>query len=68
MATHVLGAQLFSCRQFCQTLPDIADTLRKVRDIGYTAVQISGFAPVPPQAVAQLLADTGLAVAGTHMA
>ena len=41
---------------------------RKIRAIGYTAVQISGFGPVAPKDVARLLADTGLAVAGTHMA
>ncbi|MEI7836818.1 MAG: sugar phosphate isomerase/epimerase [Planctomycetota bacterium] len=67
MSRHVLGAQLYSCRQYCQTLPDIAQTLQKVRAIGYTAVQISGFGPVAPQAVAQLVTDCGLTVAGTHM-
>ncbi|MCY2932254.1 MAG: sugar phosphate isomerase/epimerase [Planctomycetota bacterium] len=67
MPSHVLGAQLFSCRQFCQTLPDIAQTLQKVRAIGYTAVQISGFGPVAPKDVARLVADSGLSVAGTHM-
>lgn len=68
MPNLVVGAQLYSCRQFCQTLPDIAETLSKIRAIGYTAVQISGFGPVPPQAVAELVARAGLVVAGTHMA
>jgi sugar phosphate isomerase/epimerase len=67
MPKNVLGAQLFSCREFCQTLPDIAETFRQVRKIGYTAVQISGFGPVDPRQVAQLLADSGLTVAATHM-
>lgn len=67
MASPVLGAQLYTCCRYCQTLPDIAETLAKVRAIGYTAVQVSGFGPVDPDEVAKLLADSGLTVAATHM-
>jgi len=67
MGKHVLGAQLYTVREFTQTLPDIAETLKKVADIGYTAVQISAFGPVAPQEVARLIEDNGLTVAGTHV-
>ena len=61
-----LGAQLYTVRQFCKTLPDITATLKKVADIGYTAIQISAFGPVDAHDVAKVVADTGLTVASTH--
>lgn len=67
MAPNVLGAQLYTCREFTKTIDGVADTLRKVADIGYTAVQISGFGPVDPKEVAKLLDDTGLTCAATHV-
>ena len=67
MKENVLGAQLYTVREFTQTIPDIAETLKKVADIGYTAVQISAFGPVDPKDVARLVEDNGLTVAGTHM-
>jgi len=59
---------MFTLREFCKTMPDIVQTLKKVRKIGYTAVQISGIGPVDPMEVAKALKDEGLTVAGTHMA
>ena len=64
---HVIGAQLYTVREFTQTLPDIAATLRKVAVIGYKAIQISGFAPVDAGEVARLVKENGLTVAATHM-
>ena len=68
MKKNVLGAQLYTVRNFTQTIPGIAETLNKVADIGYTAVQISAFGPVDPTEVARLVVDKGLTVAGTHVA
>lgn len=67
MPQGICGAQLYTCREFTQTAQDIAETLRKVAQIGYTTIQISGFGPVPPQDVAGIVRDAGLAVAATHM-
>lgn len=39
----IIGAQLFSVRDVCQSQKQIRDTFRKLREIGYTSVQISGF-------------------------
>jgi sugar phosphate isomerase/epimerase len=57
---NVLGAQLYTVRAFTQTIEDVAATLRKVADIGYTAIQISAFGPVDPKQVARLVEDNGL--------
>ena len=66
MLENVVGAQLYTVRDYCKTLPDIAETLKKVADIGYTAVQVSGFGDVDPKEVTRLFQDNGLTVASTH--
>ena len=68
MAEGILGAQLFTCREYTKTIGDVTHTLKKVARIGYSTVQISGFGPVDPKEVAKVLADTNLGVAATHMA
>ena len=67
MKKNVLGAQLYTTRDFCRTIDGVAETLKKVADIGYTAIQISGFGPVDPKEVAALVKDNDLTVASTHM-
>jgi sugar phosphate isomerase/epimerase len=67
MAKPVVGAQLFTLREYTKTIADVAETFRKVKDIGYRTVQISGFGPVDPAEVAKLVADTGITVAATHI-
>ena len=54
MSKPVVGAQLYTVREFCKTIDGIAESLKKVRDIGYTAVQISGFGPADPKAVVRI--------------
>ncbi|MBN1582535.1 MAG: sugar phosphate isomerase/epimerase [Anaerolineae bacterium] len=62
------GAQLYTVREFTQTLDGVAETLKKVVDIGYKAIQISGFGrDLDPNEVAKLVQDSGLIVAATHM-
>lgn len=67
MAEHVLGAQLYTVRQYCKDIKQVAETFKKVTEIGYKAVQISGFGPVDPKEVAKIVADSGLTVAATHV-
>ncbi len=67
MAKPTLGAQLYTCREFCQDIEGVAETFRKVREIGYTTVQVSGFGPVDPKDVARAAEDAGVTIAATHM-
>ena len=67
MSKPVLGAQLYTVRQFTRTASDLAATLKKIADIGYTAVQISGIGSIDPKDVARMMEDTGLTVAATHV-
>ncbi len=66
MANGVVGAQLYTVRDHCKTIADITQTCRRVADVGYTAVQISGFGPVDAAEVAGIMADCGLTVASSH--
>ena len=42
-----IGAQFYTVREQCQNLADFALSLKKVADIGYRTVQISGTCPYP---------------------
>ncbi len=68
MATGVLGAQLYTCREFMQTLESMRETLRKVAEIGYTSIQLSGYnREMDVREMAAIITDSGLTVAATHM-
>ena len=61
-----LGAQLYTVRDYGQNEKDIRRTLKKVADIGYKTVQISGFAPIDPHIMKEILDENGLKVVLTH--
>ena len=61
-----IGAQLFTVHKFCQTTDSFAETLKRVADIGYTAVQVSGTCPYEAEWLAEQLKNTGLTCPITH--
>lgn len=63
-----LGAQLYTVRQHTQTLDDLAVTLKKVAEMGYTSVQVSGTCPYEPEWMRDQLQENGLICAMTHIA
>ena len=67
MGTAVPGAQLFTLRDFTRTIDDVRETLKKVADIGYRAVQVSGFGPMEPDAVTAATRAAGVEIAATHI-
>lgn len=63
-----LGAQLYTVREFTQTIEDLRDTLAKVKAIGYNVVQLSGLGKdLDPQAVRDALDENGLIAPATHI-
>lgn len=62
-----LGAQMYTCHDFCKDLRGIAESFRKVGKIGYTAVQASGLGPADPKDVAKAAADAGVSIVATHV-
>ena len=66
MKISQVAAQLYTLRDFCKTPADIATTLKKVRAIGYEAVQVSGIAPIAEEELKALLDGEGLVCCATH--
>jgi len=63
-----LAAQLYTIRDFIQNERDFAASMRKLRAIGYRAVQLSALGKIKDRAVKGILADNDLRVCNTHVA
>ena len=61
-----LGAQLFSLRAFCKTPDGIRDTFRRVKEIGYEVVQVSGCGPIEPERLRDISEEFSLPITCTH--
>lgn len=66
MKIDQVAVQLFTLRDHLQTVDDYADSLQKIRDIGYTSIQVSGPRPVEPAEIAEMCRDKGLLINSTH--
>jgi sugar phosphate isomerase/epimerase len=66
MKIEQVAAQLYTLRDHLKTSDQIARTLRQVRKIGYTAVQVSGVGPVETNELRQILDGEGLVCCATH--
>ena len=62
----ILGAQFYTLRDYCKDLDSFSETLKKVADIGYTTVQISGTCEYEADWLAEQLRATGLRCVLTH--
>jgi sugar phosphate isomerase/epimerase len=61
-----VAVQLYTLRQHLKTPADMAKTLKRVREIGYRAVQMSGVGEVDPAEFARMCAGEGLTLCATH--
>jgi sugar phosphate isomerase/epimerase len=66
MKLSQVAIQLYTLRDFCKTAADFAITMKKVREIGYTAVQISGVGPIPEAELVAMCRAEGLVICATH--
>ena len=62
-----IGAQLFTVRDFCTTVPELSESLKRIADIGYTAVQVSGSCDFDPAWLKEELDRNGLICVITHI-
>lgn len=67
MSKPIVGAQLFTLREFEKTLPDFAASMKKVAAIGYKTVQVSGVGVKDPKEIVEVTDGEGLEIATTHM-
>ncbi len=66
MKKERIAAQLYSVRDYCNDAHEIAETLRKIRLVGYKAVELSSVGPLPPHELARVLDGEGLVCCSTH--
>lgn len=62
-----LGAQLYTLRDFIKNETDVERTLKKVAEIGYRSVQVSGMGPIRPERLRELCDENGLTIDLTHI-
>jgi sugar phosphate isomerase/epimerase len=66
-----IAAQMFTAREHTKTAPEFADTLKKLSDIGYPAVQLSAVGcmndgSVSAKEAKKMLDDNGITCIATH--
>lgn len=62
-----MAVQLFTLRDYLKTPQDMKQTLAKVKEIGYNAVQVSGIGPIDHETFKQLADEAGLDICATHV-
>lgn len=62
-----IGAQLFTVHDFCKSTSEFAETLKKIADIGYTTVQVSGTCDYDAAWLKAELDKNGLECVLTHI-
>ncbi len=67
MATPHPGAQMYTVREFIKTPAGIAESLKKIKRIGYDYVQLSGLGPIDARELRRMLDGEGLVACATHV-
>ncbi len=68
MSQTMIGAQMFTVREHTKTVADLAETCKKLKAMGYDAVQASAIgAEATPEELGKIFKDAGLEVAATHV-
>ena len=67
MQKITIAAQMFSFRNYIKTPAGVRDTFRRLKQMGYDAIQLSGsIAPMPTADLAAMLRDEGLTAPTSH--
>ena len=66
MKQSQIAAQLYTLRDFTKTPADIASTMKKVKEIGYDAVQCSALGPIEATELKKIVDGEGLTICATH--
>ena len=61
-----LAAQLYTVREFTKTPADIVQTMKKVKQLGYDAVQCSALGTIEPQELKKIADGEDLTICATH--
>jgi sugar phosphate isomerase/epimerase len=66
MKVSQVAAQLYTVRDHLKTKDDFAASLKKIRKIGYQAVELAGLGPLSEAELAKMLAGEGLTCCAAH--
>lgn len=66
MKPNQIAAQLYTTRSLCKTPIETADTLKKIAEIGYAAVEVAGICPIEAGELNQMVEDVGLKICSIH--
>ena len=66
MRISQVTAQLYTVRQQTKTPAGLAASLRKIKDIGYHAIQLASVGSIPEEDLAAMIADAGLTCCSSH--
>jgi sugar phosphate isomerase/epimerase len=66
MKIEQVALQLYTVRDACQDGTGLAATIRRIREIGFQAVQVSGIGPVPYPEVRAICEGEGVTICATH--
>ena len=66
MKLHQIAAQLFTCHPLLKTPESIATTLRRIREVGYTAVEVCCTDAISIDELNRILDGEGLMACSTH--
>ncbi len=62
----ILGAQFYTLRQYCTTLEGLEESMKKVADMGYKSIQLSGVCEYEGVWAAEKARENGLTIDVTH--
>ena len=62
----ILGAQLYTVRNYLQNEKDIRFTLKKIAEMGYTTIQVSGMGKIKPEVLREICNELSLKIVITH--
>ena len=62
-----IAAQMYTVREFTKTPAAIRETLKKIREAGYDAVQVSAIGPIGHQEMKDLADESGITICATHI-
>jgi len=62
----VLGAQLYTVKNYIQNEKDIRFTLKKIAEMGYTTIQVSGIGKIKPEILKEICDELSLQIVLTH--
>jgi len=62
-----IAVQLYTLRDFCQTTEALKQSMYKIKEIGYQAVQVSGIGPISNEDVKACADEVGLQICATHV-